>query len=158
MGKSKLRHKELLLLVLPVLLLVGLGLVLTKSTASGTYHKVQVVPLPTGNGKNSPDTQVVVSLTYNSPSVKERLQGPLSFTRHGTYLIDEKGRKHGQLIVPKFQLCSELWHRTYDITFPLRLASIPQSAGRVTFKTNIAVNNGPFIPISVIVREKKDEP
>ncbi len=157
---KRLGLRSTLLFILPVAALVALPFMLAgRASQKSQGYSTQVIALAPGLGKNwhgqrlphAPDTELHVTLTYSPPSVGKRLKHP-SFQLRNIQLVDQKGRQHKFLITNAINPGAQLWHQDWIFTFPLPLRLIPKSAGKVTFKADLAIDHGPWVPVSVVVR------
>ena len=147
--------------MLPVLLLVALGLMLSKSKPMLALEKTEVVSLASV-GKDyqfsEPDTQVKV-IVKATPSLYQRFvkrswgYDEQNQIINSMFLVNEKRWKS----TPHFQGIRNvkyLGRDRYSMEFVFPLRDVPQSVGRVTLKAIIKADNGLTLPISITMRDK----
>jgi hypothetical protein len=171
--ESRTIRRDVWWFVLPVLFLAGLGLALRniKPKSEVGYEglslvKTQVVKYSPQQVKArlGEDTCVSVMLRYHG-------REPVSVWKYRTlHIVDEKGRLYPNFRFGKSGIPREGIRRQdpsfgglpvgkdgiVTIRFFFPVSEIPVSAGKLTFKTAIAVNESPhYLPLSVVVRRGK---
>jgi hypothetical protein len=167
----KVKAKEIFLLVLPVLFLIGPGFLLREPGPPLKVEKMTVVHLP----NSSPDfhapgirTKAVLTVRYNNSSpYKHYITGLHAYEITGNgYLEDQRGKKYINYRIKNATTAGDAFmsgtrpiveeyigRQRYAISFPVPLSHVPKTAGKVTLKAKLTLNHRWSLPVSVVVRE-----
>lgn len=165
--------REVAIMLLPCFALLALGLMMQSRNPqlpALVFESAQVTSIPPANGKRhykgESDTRVTVIVKYNPPTLEKQLiSGPnwKPFSGKPMYLEDEKGKKYqffntlykGQKKGMTVGFLTNLDNHRYSIAWQFPLSQVPSTAGKVTFKTRIQVDQAKDLPASVVVRPSK---
>lgn len=146
MNKPKI--KEVILLSLPAVFMIGFAIFLQNPRGNGnlTFVRSQVRSLP-----NPPfHTQVDVVVKYASPSPLPEFITRPDYGCKGWKVVDAQGKSvnfnsSGAGIGP-------VGNYLYGFMFQFPMSEIPKSAGKLTLKAVVRVNDK-TLPLSVVVRK-----
>ena len=167
----RLLGKEIALMSVPALFLVGVGLFYPGSAPPLVLNRTQVTTIPLKErNKHNPyyqDTRLIVDIGCKKPPLLGRILSkgmwttrPMSHKPDSTYLMDASGHKYEYLksnggsiyvgYVHKLDMPKD--GRSISYTHEFNLAQIPVSAGKISFITTYIDDDGFELPVSVEVR------
>jgi len=152
----KLKVKELVVLVLPVLALVALALIVAMPRREPKFVLERATATPLSFPGMKPgviytiDTHVAVVFKYESSSWLPQFLAPPKFQHKGWRLVDEKGKTYIRNMTSG---SSSLGANRYEKWFEFPTRQVPRSVGKLTFKVDFRSNEGAKLPVSVLVRD-----
>lgn len=154
--KQKMKPKEMLLLVLPALGLVGFGLMQRSSAPALVLEKAEVSTVKNRfDSANGFDKQVVIVVKYNAPTlwgryIDKRLTVSSFARKSGLSLIDENGKIHS-VTAYTGSVDNTPSRPRFGFKYLFDTTKIPKSAGKITFPAVIRVNDA-RLSVPVVVR------